>query len=75
MISGQLSSVKKVLLPGVAAVGGMAIPALVYLYINLDNPSATSGWAIPTATDIAFSLAVLAVLGTRVPISLKIFLC
>ena len=74
MISGQLSSVKKVLLPGVAAVGGMAIPALVYLYINLDNPLATSGWAIPTATDIAFSLAVLAVLGTRVPISLKIFL-
>ena len=74
MISGQLSSVKKVLLPGIAAVGGMAIPALVYLYINIDNPLATSGWAIPTATDIAFSLAVLAVLGTRVPISLKIFL-
>ena len=63
MISGQLSSVKKVLLPGVAAIGGMAVPALVYLIINHDNPQATSGWAIPTATDIAFSLAVLAGLG------------
>ncbi len=74
MISGQLSSVKKVLLPGVAAIGGMAIPALVYLIINHDNPQATSGWAIPTATDIAFSLAVLAVLGNKVPVSIKVFL-
>ena len=74
MISGQLSSVKKVLLPGIAAVGGMAVPALVYVLINLDNPLAMSGWAIPTATDIAFSLAVLAVLGNRVPVSLKVFL-
>jgi len=74
MISGQLSSVKKVLLPGIAAVGGMAVPALVYVLINIDNPLAISGWAIPTATDIAFSLAVLAVLGNRVPVSLKVFL-
>ncbi len=74
MISGQLSSVKKVLLPGIAAVGGMAVPAFVYVLINLDNPLAISGWAIPTATDIAFSLAVLAVLGNRVPVSLKVFL-
>ncbi len=74
MISGQLSSVKKVLLPGIAAVGGMAVPAIVYVLINLDNPLAMTGWAIPTATDIAFSLAVLAVLGNRVPVSLKVFL-
>ena len=74
MISGQLSSVKKVLLPGIAAVGGMAVPAIVYVLINLDNPLAMSGWAIPTATDIAFSLAVLAVLGNKVPVSLKVFL-
>ena len=74
MISGQLSSVKKVLLPGIASVGGMAVPAIVYVLINLDNPLAMSGWAIPTATDIAFSLAVLAVLGNRVPVSLKVFL-
>ena len=74
IISGQLSSVKKVLLPGVAAIGGMAVPALVYLLINHNNPQATSGWAIPTATDIAFSLAVLAVLGNKVPVSLKVFL-
>ena len=74
MINGQLSSVSRVMLPGIAAVGGMVAPALVYLFINYEEPLATSGWAIPTATDIAFSLAVLAVLGNRVPVSLKIFL-
>ena len=74
MVNGQLSTFSKVLLPGIAAIGGMAMPAVVYLIINKDNPSAISGWAIPTATDIAFSLAVLAVLGNRVPVSLKIFL-
>ena len=74
MINGQLSSVSKIMLPGIAAIGGMIAPALIYLYINYEEPLATSGWAIPTATDIAFSLAVLAVLGNRVPVSLKIFL-
>ncbi len=74
MINGQLSSFSKVLLPGIAAIGGMAVPAFIYLYINSSEPLATSGWAIPTATDIAFSLAVLSVLGNRVPVSLKIFL-
>ena len=74
MINGQLSSVSKVLLPGLAAIGGMAVPALIYYYINYAEPLAISGWAIPTATDIAFSLAVLSVLGNRIPVSLKIFL-
>ena len=74
MIDGQLSSVSQVILPGIAAIGGMAAPAIIYLLINQNEPLASSGWAIPTATDIAFSLAVLAVLGNRVPVSLKIFL-
>ena len=74
MIDGQLSSVSQVILPGIAAIGGMAAPAIIYLLINQYEPLASSGWAIPTATDIAFSLAVLAVLGNRVPVSLKIFL-
>ena len=74
MINGQLSTFSKVLLPGIAAVGGMAVPAIIYIFINKDQPLAMAGWAIPTATDIAFSLAVLSVLGNRVPVSLKIFL-
>ena len=74
MIDGQLSSVSQVILPGIAAIGGMAAPAIIYLLINQNEPLASSGWAIPTATDIAFSLAVLAVLGNRVPVSLQIFL-
>ena len=74
MINGQLSTFSKVLLPGIAAIGGMAVPALIYIIINKNNPSAMAGWAIPTATDIAFSLAVLSVLGNRVPVSLKVFL-
>ena len=74
MINGNLSTISSVILPGIAAVGGMAIPAAVYLIINSNQPLATPGWAIPTATDIAFSLAVLSILGNRVPVGLKIFL-
>ncbi len=74
ILEGHLSSVKQVILPGVAAVGGMLIPGLIYLIFNHDNPIAANGWAIPTATDIAFALGILSLLGKRVPVSLKIFL-
>ncbi len=74
ILEGHLSSVKKVILPGVAAVGGMLVPGLIYLIFNHDNPIAANGWAIPTATDIAFALGILSLLGKRVPVSLKIFL-
>ena len=74
MVDGQLSTFSQVLLPGIAAIGGMAAPAIIYILINQNEPLATSGWAIPTATDIAFSLGILSLLGSRVPISLKIFL-
>jgi len=73
-IHGELSSVKQALLPIIAAVGGMLIPALIYIFININNPETLNGWAIPSATDIAFSIGVLSLLGSRVPISLKIFL-
>ena len=73
-IQGELSNLKKALLPIIAAVGGMVIPALFYIVINLDNSETLNGWAIPSATDIAFSLGILSLLGSRVPISLKIFL-
>lgn len=74
LIEGHLSSVSQVILPGFAAFGGMVIPALVYLYfVGFGNPD-SQGWAIPTATDIAFALGVLSLLGKRVPVSLKIFL-
>jgi len=74
VLEGHLSSLKQIALPGIAAVGGMVVPALVYLAFNQNDSFAIKGWAIPTATDIAFALGVLSLLGNRVPISLKIFL-
>jgi len=74
LIEGELSDVKNIILPGVGAVGGMLVPALVYVFFNYDDPEAISGWAIPAATDIAFALGILSLLGSRVPVSLKIFL-
>ena len=73
-IHGELSSIKQAILPIIAAVGGMLFPALIYVYVNFGNPETLNGWAIPSATDIAFSLGVLSLLGSRVPISLKVFL-
>jgi NhaA family Na+:H+ antiporter len=73
-IQGELANIKKALLPIIGAVGGMVVPALVYIAINFENTETLNGWAIPSATDIAFSLGILSLLGSRVPISLKIFL-
>lgn len=74
LLEGELSDIKNIILPGVGAIGGMLMPALIYLYLNSKDPIATKGWAIPAATDIAFALGVLALLGSRVPASIKIFL-
>lgn len=74
LMVGRLSTPAQVGLPAFAALGGMVVPAMVYLAFNMDNPMAREGWAIPAATDIAFALGVLALLGDRVPGSLKIFL-
>lgn len=74
VVEGELSEMRKVVLPGFGAIGGMLIPAAIYLGVNLGDASATSGWAIPAATDIAFALGILSLLGSRVPVSLKIFL-
>ena len=73
-LEGELSMPSQAILPVIAAVGGMAVPAIFYLLFNFNNPETFQGWAIPSATDIAFSLGVLSLLGKRVPISLKIFL-
>ncbi|QYJ06253.1 Na+/H+ antiporter NhaA [Qipengyuania flava] len=74
VLEGQLSSWDKASLPLVAAVGGMAIPAIVYLSINAGEPANAAGWAIPAATDIAFALGILMLLGPRVPVALKALL-
>ena len=74
LFEGELSDKKNVILPGVGAIGGMLFPALIYLYFNKHDPVALKGWAIPAATDIAFALGVLSLLGSRIPISIKIFL-
>ncbi len=73
-IQGELSNPKQAMLPIIGAVGGMAVPALFYIVINYSDSTTLNGWAIPSATDIAFSLGVLSLLGKRVPISLKVFL-
>jgi Na+:H+ antiporter, NhaA family len=74
VLIGELASLKKASLPAVAAVGGMVVPALIYFALNHADPIALRGWAIPTATDIAFALGILMLLGSRVPVSLKVFL-
>jgi len=74
LIEGELSDKRNIILPGFGAIGGMLAPALIYLYFNADDPVAAQGWAIPSATDIAFALGVLSLLGSRVPTTLKIFL-
>jgi len=73
-IQGELSNKKQAILPIIAAIGGMLVPALFYIFINYDNYETINGWAIPSATDIAFSLGVLSLLGSRIPLSLKVFL-
>jgi NhaA family Na+:H+ antiporter len=74
VVQGDLATREQIVLPGVAAVGGMAVPALIYILFNIGDDTAMRGWAIPAATDIAFALGILAILGSRVPVSLKIFL-
>ena len=73
-IHGELSSTKRALLPIIGAIGGMALPALIYIIINFETGYTLRGWAIPSATDIAFSIGVLSLLGSRIPVSLKVFL-
>lgn len=74
LVEGQLSDKRNIILPGIGAIGGMLVPAMFYLYFNADDPVAVKGWAIPAATDIAFALGILALLGSRVPRSIKLFI-
>ncbi|MCO8166392.1 Na+/H+ antiporter NhaA [Pseudomonas sp. 21LCFQ02] len=74
ILEGHLSNPAQIILPGAAAIGGMVVPAAIYVLLNMNNSTALGGWAIPMATDIAFALGVLALLGKRVPLSLKLFL-
>lgn len=74
VLNGELSSPRKIVLPVFAAIGGMAIPSLIYVFINWGDAVALKGWAIPAATDIAFALGILTLLGRRVPVALKVFL-
>ena len=73
-VKGELSRPKQASLPIIGAIGGMAVPAIIYVIINFETGNTLKGWAIPSATDIAFSIGVLSLLGSRVPISLKVFL-
>jgi NhaA family Na+:H+ antiporter len=73
-LEGELSNRSQIVLPAFAATGGMLVPAAIYAYINWGHPITMNGWAIPAATDIAFALGVLALLGSRIPVSLKLFL-
>ena len=74
ILEGELSDLQRAALPIFAAVGGIAVPAVIYAALNRDNPATLQGWAIPAATDIAFALGILALLGSRVPVALKVFL-
>jgi len=74
LVEGELSTWRKAALPAIAALGGMALPAAIYALLNRADPAALAGWAIPTATDIAFALAALSLMGGRLPASLKVFL-
>ncbi|RYG59120.1 MAG: Na+/H+ antiporter NhaA [Alphaproteobacteria bacterium] len=74
LLTGNLATWPQRILPGAAAVGGMAVPALLFVFVNRNHPEYLTGWAIPAATDIAFALGIIALAGSRVPVSLKIFL-
>ena len=74
LFEGEIADFRQAMLPAFGALGGMALPALIYVWINIDDPVAMQGWAIPAATDIAFAMAVLGLLGKRVPVSLRVLL-